>query len=218
MQKKIIYFFINLYLKTCHFLKNNEKNEDADKDVSKSPVVIVTENTAAQVNAHANETYQQMKEEEPAPIPTTSSSNTISLPTIVPTPPVYSVIAQPQLLIGNRQLTSLSMNGTGSEMSMVTAITNVDNYSHNSPHVLLDEIGMLKEELEAMKKNSAQIKTEFKQVKVELGDLRSLHDEQMRKMQRKLFDMVTEIDEEKKTRLALQVELERIKKTIMNNI
>ena len=53
-------------------------------------------------------------------------------------------------------------------------------------------------------------------MQIELVDLKKVHDEQMKKMQRKLVDLIGEIDEEKKTRLALQVELERLKKTIMN--
>jgi predicted nucleic acid-binding Zn-ribbon protein len=81
---------------------------------------------------------------------------------------------------------------------------------------LIDEIGFLKQELEVVRKSSAQIQTEYKNVQSEMADLKKSHDEQMKKMAKNLQDLVTEIDEEKKTRLALQVELERLKKTVMN--
>jgi hypothetical protein len=159
-----------------------------------------------------------------------ASNAVITLPTLVPN--VQSPIQIPQsqsqtqllsssLILNNRQGTSLSMNGTSSEMSMATVMTTLDNFNHNtngSPQVLLDEIHTLKNELDTVKKNSNQIKTDFKQVQNELIDLKMQHDDQMKKMQRKLFDLINEIDEEKKTRLALQVELERIKKTLMNNL
>ena len=99
------------------------------------------------------------------------------------------------------------MNGleSGKNSSVSTATTQ-----------LIDEIGFLKQELEVVRKSSAQIQTEYKNVQSEMADLKKSHDEQMKKMQKNLQDLVTEIDEEKKTRLALQVELERLKKTVMN--
>ena len=80
-----------------------------------------------------------------------------------------------------------------------------------------DELAVLKLELDTVRKSSAQTQHEYKNVQNELNDLKKTHDDQMKKMQKKLHDLITEIDEEKKTRLALQVELERLKKTIMSN-
>ena len=80
-----------------------------------------------------------------------------------------------------------------------------------------DELAVLKLELDTVRKSSAQTQNEYKNVQNELNDLKKTHDDQMKKMQKKLHDLIAEIDEEKKTRLALQVELERLKKTIMSN-
>ena len=80
-----------------------------------------------------------------------------------------------------------------------------------------DELAVLKGELDTVRKSSAQTQNEYKNVQNELNDLKKTHDDQMKKMQKKLHDLITEIDEEKKTRLALQVELERLKKTILSN-
>ena len=83
--------------------------------------------------------------------------------------------------------------------------------------ILIDELKSLKLELDTVKKDSSQFQTEFKSVQTELLEFKKIQEEQTKKMQRKLQDLINEIDEEKKTRLALQVELERLKKTIMNN-
>jgi len=82
---------------------------------------------------------------------------------------------------------------------------------------LIDELKSLKLELDTVKKDSSQFQTDFKSVQTELLEFKKIQEEQTKKMQRKLQDLINEIDEEKKTRLALQVELERLKKTIMNN-
>ena len=79
---------------------------------------------------------------------------------------------------------------------------------------LLDEIQALKGELDVVRKESARTQNDHKGMQSELGEIKRAHDEQMKKMQKRLQDLVSEIDDEKKTRLALQVELERLKKTI----
>lgn len=89
--------------------------------------------------------------------------------------------------------------------------------SHMQQINLMDELGALRLELDQVKKNSVKSQSDYKQVENELNELKKVHDEQMKKMQKRLQDLISEIDEEKKTRLALQVELERLKKTIMNN-
>lgn len=80
-----------------------------------------------------------------------------------------------------------------------------------------DELALLKLELDTVRQNSFQTQFEYKNVQTELNDIKKSHESQMNKMEKKMFDLISEIDEEKKTRLALQVELERLKKTIMNN-
>jgi SH3 domain-containing kinase-binding protein 1 len=79
---------------------------------------------------------------------------------------------------------------------------------------LLDEIQSLKGELDVVRRESARTHQDHKGLQSELGDIKRAHEEQMKKMQKRLQDLVSEIDDEKKTRLALQVELERLKKTI----
>ena len=91
-----------------------------------------------------------------------------------------------------------------------------DDRLENLTGSLVDDMASLRQELDTVRKSSAQTQNEYKNVQNELNDLKKTHDDQMKKMQKKLHDLITEIDEEKKTRLALQVELERLKKTIMN--
>jgi hypothetical protein len=81
-------------------------------------------------------------------------------------------------------------------------------------NTLMEEIQNLKGELDLVKKESTRTNSDYKGLQSELGEIRRGHDEQMKKMQKRLQDLISEIDEEKKTRLALQVELERLKKTI----
>lgn len=123
----------------------------------------------------------------------------------------------------NNQSNSNYFNSAGGASSSSSSGINLTNGHHSSSssncisqQSLIDEISYLKEELDSIKKNSSQIQNDYKSVQIELVDLKKVHDEQMKKMQRKLVDLIGEIDEEKKTRLALQVELERLKKTIMN--
>lgn len=83
---------------------------------------------------------------------------------------------------------------------------------------LIEELQSLRVECESIKKNAARSQQEIKSAyENELNELRRAHDDQMRKLHKNIQDIIVEIDDEKKTRLALQVELERLKKTIMNN-
>ena len=107
-------------------------------------------------------------------------------------------------------------NGISSASSGINLTNGHSSSSFISQQSLIDEVAYLKDELDTIKKNSTQSQSDYKSVQNELNDLKKVHDEQMKKMQRKLVDLINEIDEEKKTRLALQVELERLKKTIMN--
>ena len=93
---------------------------------------------------------------------------------------------------------------------------NLSNSLNNSNQNLFDEINLLKEEIENVKMSSSKIQTDYQRVQGDIVDMKKSHDEQMRKMQRIVNELINEIDEEKKTRLALQVELERIKKNLMN--
>lgn len=80
-----------------------------------------------------------------------------------------------------------------------------------------DDLASMKQEIDLIKQSSIEMQNEYKKVQNELVEVKRHHDDQMKKMQKKLNDLIFEIDEEKKTRLALQVELERLKKTIMLN-
>jgi hypothetical protein len=93
----------------------------------------------------------------------------------------------------------------------------VSNITNTSTASLVEEVSLLKQELDGVRKDSTQIQLDYKVVSGELNELKKNHDDQMKKMQKKLQDLIVEIDEEKKTRLALQVELERLKKNLMNN-
>ncbi|CAF0913185.1 unnamed protein product [Brachionus calyciflorus] len=83
--------------------------------------------------------------------------------------------------------------------------------------VVQDDLVQLRQEIEAIKQSNHEVVGEYRKVQNELVEVRKQHEEQMKKMQKKLNDLIFEIDEEKKTRLGLQVELERLKKTIMLN-
>lgn len=83
---------------------------------------------------------------------------------------------------------------------------------------LVEELQTLRNEVESMKKSAVKSQQEMKSAyESEINELRRSHEEQMKKLQKNFQDVIVEIDDEKKTRLALQVELERLKKTIMNN-
>ena len=56
------------------------------------------------------------------------------------------------------------------------------------------------------------VHNENKEIKQQLGSMKRNHKEQIKKMQRILEDLVSEIDEEKKSRLAFHVEIERLEK------
>jgi hypothetical protein len=111
--------------------------------------------------------------------------------------------------------TSPPNTSTTIKTDSVSSTPSNQNQIDNS--ILIDELKSLKLELDTVKKDSSQFQTEFKSVQTELLEFKKIQEEQTKKMQRKLQDLINEIDEEKKTRLALQVELERLKKTIMNN-
>ncbi len=111
--------------------------------------------------------------------------------------------------------TSPQKNSTTIKNESVSSTPSIPNQIDNSH--LIDELKSLKLELDTVKKDSSQFQTDFKSVQTELLEFKKIQEEQTKKMQKKLQDLINEIDEEKKTRLALQVELERLKKTIMNN-
>jgi septal ring factor EnvC (AmiA/AmiB activator) len=77
-----------------------------------------------------------------------------------------------------------------------------------------DEIKSLKQEIDLLRDLTNKLASDYKQLQIESRSQKQSCDEQLVKFQKKLKDLVDEIDDEKKTRLALQVELERIKKTI----
>ncbi len=112
-----------------------------------------------------------------------------------------------------RPVSSVSSTATSTSAQFAAAAVN-NTASQAIMTTLMDEIQNLKSELDLVKRESAKTNAEHKSVQSELAELKRGHDEQMRKMQKRLQDLVNEIDEEKKTRLALQVELERLKKTI----
>ncbi|RNA32855.1 hypothetical protein BpHYR1_017175, partial [Brachionus plicatilis] len=85
-----------------------------------------------------------------------------------------------------------------------------------SPPVL-DDLSALRQEVETLKVSAAEAHNESERVKVQLDQLKKINEEQTKKMTMKMNELIFEIDEEKKTRLALQVELERLKKTILLN-
>lgn len=116
----------------------------------------------------------------------------------------------------SRQTTPISPKLSPSSTHDLISTSVVSNITNASTNSLLEEITILKQELDTVRKDSSQIHLDYKSVSGELSDLRNKHEDQMKKMQKKLENLVIEIDEEKKTRLALQVELERLKKTIMN--
>lgn len=146
-------------------------------------------------------------------------SNHLEVPGVIATSPVpqQHVTLRPQSpnMPMNRQGTNLSGAGVSSDMSMATTMTVVDATQSTlvagSVDRLEKEIGSLKEEL-------AVARSENQGLQVELSTFRNQHDEQVKKLQLQMLDLVGEIDEEKKTRLAFQVELERMKKTIMTNL
>lgn len=138
-------------------------------------------------------------------------SNHLEVPGVIATSPV----PQSPNMTMNRQGTNLSGAGVSSDVSMATTMTVVDATQSTliagSVDRLEKEIGYLREEL-------AEARSENQGLQVELSTFRSQHDEQVKRLQLQMLDLVGEIDEEKKTRLAFQVELERMKKTIMTNL
>lgn len=87
-----------------------------------------------------------------------------------------------------------------------------------SPVNLQDaDLSAMRQEIESLKQSAMDAQTESKQVKMELIEIKKINEEQTKKMTKKMNELIMEIDEEKKTRLALQVELERLKKIIWHN-
>lgn len=77
-----------------------------------------------------------------------------------------------------------------------------------------EEVQHLKAELDTLKQLTLKLSNDYKQLQNETRTQKQTYDDQITRLQKKLKDLVDEIDDEKKTRLALQVELERIKKSI----
>lgn len=86
-----------------------------------------------------------------------------------------------------------------------------------SPVVQDADLSAMRQEIESLKQSALDAQTESKQVKMELIEIKKINEEQTKKMTKKMNELILEIDEEKKTRLALQVELERLKKIIWHN-
>ncbi len=76
----------------------------------------------------------------------------------------------------------------------------------------------MREEIETLKRTTDQILNDYKQLQHETRMQKQSYDDQIQKLQKALKDLVEEIDEEKKTRLALQVEIERLKKTVKREL
>lgn len=111
-----------------------------------------------------------------------------------------------------------SMNGNNTNTTVDHTQTLQLQQQQKQIGTLIDELQSLRVECENIKKNAARSQQEIKSAyENELNELRRAHDDQMRKLHKNIQDIIVEIDDEKKTRLALQVELERLKKTIMNN-
>jgi predicted RNase H-like nuclease (RuvC/YqgF family) len=113
---------------------------------------------------------------------------------------------QPLKVLPKNQANSVSEESNVSGLS--SAVSNL---------TLVDEMSTLRHELDEVKKNATKNQAEYASVQSELNNLRKLHDDQIKRMEKQMHDLIAEIDDEKKTRLALHVELERLKKTIMNN-
>jgi len=149
----------------------------------------------------------EVAEEEAEVLVVQEDSRLVKSPTpvLVSSPQLASVSA---LGLGKeRPLTGVnSVNGTVSEMSMATGVTILETSPSNKE--IFNEVDSLREQLNSVRSENGCIREELRSLKTE-------QEEAMRKMKKKFADLVSEIDEEKKTRLALQVELERIKKNIM---
>ena len=186
-------------------VNESDKTEDIIKPEVKQPIVVnnIKEELPLSPTINSPQMIRNFQETS-----VTSRQQT-------PTSPKSSPLSFNQL---NSHHNSNYLNSVGNSSS--SSGVNLTN-GHNSTNCisqqsLVDEIGLLKEELDSIKKNSTQMQNDYKTVQSELTDLKKIHEEQMKKMSRKLVDLISEIDDEKKTRLALQVELERLKKTIMN--
>lgn len=99
-----------------------------------------------------------------------------------------------------------------------SSAANMGSNSMQSHSVSFDEFNSLKMEMEAMKKLTSQIVADLKMVQSEASASKQASQEQILKMQKQLKELIDEIDEEKKTRLSLQVELERVKKTVSHHL
>ncbi|ELT97110.1 hypothetical protein CAPTEDRAFT_160605 [Capitella teleta] len=89
--------------------------------------------------------------------------------------------------------------------------------SFNAPGAPGPEVDQLKREIEQLKTNMVpkaqydELLTEVKTLTEQMGNLKSL-------FQKRMLDLMNEVDEEKKVRLNMQVEIDRIKKlTLASN-
>jgi predicted RNase H-like nuclease (RuvC/YqgF family) len=62
-----------------------------------------------------------------------------------------------------------------------------------------EEIKNLKQEIELLKEFTTKLSNDYKQLQIESKSQKQSNDEQLQKFQKKLKDLVEEIDEEKKT-------------------
>ncbi len=79
---------------------------------------------------------------------------------------------------------------------------------------LKQEVETLRRTTEQLTFDYKQLSDDYKQLQAEQRTQKQYYDEQLQKLQKVFKDLVEEIDEEKKTRLGLQVELERLKKSV----
>lgn len=86
----------------------------------------------------------------------------------------------------------------------------------NSNHNNIDEINTLKSEIESLKKITFQLASDYQTLQNESRLAKQSSDDNINKLQKRLKDLIDEIDDEKKTRMSLQVELERLKKTVQS--
>jgi hypothetical protein len=91
----------------------------------------------------------------------------------------------------------------------------MSNHNNNNNN---NEEAQMREEIETLKRTTDQILNDYKQLQHETRMQKQSYDDQIQKLQKALKDLVEEIDEEKKTRLALQVEIERLKKTVKREL
>ncbi|KAG1655700.1 CD2-associated protein [Nymphon striatum] len=83
------------------------------------------------------------------------------------------------------------------------------------PSPMAPVITELRKELEEMKRNTVS-KADFIELKDQFTSLKEAHETQRVKFNKRLTELMTELDEEKKLRMSMTVEVERVKKLAMS--